>query len=148
MPGDPQPVPGIAARNGRLSACFRGVVGLVLIAYWLSMFTGTHLPRVPAAVGNHNDKLLHFSAYFGLSVLLLSWRGARGPVSWVIVRRTWLLLAAYGVFDELTQPLFDRDAEFLDWVADIFGVSLGLGMTWWVCYRFCRASARPSADCD
>ena len=28
------------------------------------------------------------------------------------------IVMAYGAFDELTQPIFGRDCEFLDWVAD------------------------------
>ena len=38
------------------------------------------------------------------------------------------ILATYAALDELTQPLFARDAELFDWLADRAGAALGLGM--------------------
>jgi VanZ family protein len=37
-----------------------------------------------------------------------------------------LVLAAYGVFDELTQPIFGRTASIRDWLADLVGIAVGL----------------------
>ncbi len=53
--------------------------------------------------------------------------------------QSWLgllaVLGAYGALDELTQPLFLRDAEVLDWVADLAGAALGLFVAQWLTCR-------------
>jgi VanZ family protein len=37
-----------------------------------------------------------------------------------------IILATFGAIDELTQPIFSRQAELLDWVADCVGVLFGV----------------------
>jgi VanZ family protein len=37
-------------------------------------------------------------------------------------------LAAWAVIDEATQPLFGRAADPLDWVYDVIGLALGIGL--------------------
>jgi VanZ family protein len=37
-------------------------------------------------------------------------------------------VALHGMLDEVTQPLFGRDAEVADWFADVAGAVLGLGL--------------------
>jgi len=37
-------------------------------------------------------------------------------------------LAAWAVVDEITQPLFARAAEPLDWVCDCLGLAAGIGI--------------------
>lgn len=98
-----------------------------LVAYWLVIFTGTHVPKVPEPleVGG-NDKALHYIAYAGLAFLLACRRGSAGPLS----RRGFALLfgiaAAYGVCDELLQIPVGRDASLYDWFADLIGALTGL----------------------
>ncbi|MDB5346753.1 MAG: hypothetical protein JWP89_5130 [Schlesneria sp.] len=107
-------------------------IGLVtlLAIYWSSMFFGTHLPRMPQSLAGHSDKLLHFCAYGGLAVLLLSWRITRGRVSIRQLLMLWLMIGAYGIFDEMTQPLVGRDSDIEDWLADLTGAAIGLAVTW------------------
>jgi hypothetical protein len=45
-------------------------------------------------------------------------------------------LIVFGGIDELTQPWFDRSAEWLDWLADVAGIGLGLVLgKLWLQYR-------------
>jgi VanZ family protein len=108
-----------------------------LVVYWLSLFAGTHSPIDPALVGPGNDKALHFSGYAGLAFLFgLVFVVKFNPFQArnVIDRPqrklfiAWLLLALYGGFDELTQPLFGRMCDFHDWLADLTGIVIGLAL--------------------
>jgi VanZ family protein len=99
-------------------------MGVVAI-YWLGMFVGTHYPTPPHTPLGNVDKWMHFSAYLGLALLLSIATAVRRPVSLAIGLAIVLLLAGYGVFDELTQPLFGRDCELLDWCADVAGILIG-----------------------
>lgn len=93
------------------------------IAYWVGIFTLTHLPArdLPKAPFNLTDKSIHALAHFGLSMIF-------GLTFWVTfpTRRGWLWLLlvggmAYGAIDEWLQIPVGRDCEFLDWVADSTG---------------------------
>lgn len=103
----------------------RGSLAL-LVVYWLTLVTATHIPKVQEPLGFRNsDKIIHFSAYALLAVLA-SWAlAAYGRWN----RRTALLLvvaiALLGVMDELTQPLFRRHADVTDWVCDLSGAIAG-----------------------
>jgi VanZ family protein len=80
-------------------------------------------PR-PVDVPLVNDKLLHAISFFVLAGLGIA---AWGRKSWIIVA---LGLAGVGGAIELLQatPFISRDAEFLDWVADLTGIALALLM--------------------
>ncbi|HEY4263157.1 MAG TPA: VanZ family protein [Schlesneria sp.] len=112
-------------------------IGLVtlLVIYWSSMFFGTHLPKMPQGLAGQSDKLLHFCAYCGLAVLLLSWRITRGRVSLSQLLLFWLMIGAYGIFDEMTQPLVGRDCDIKDWLADLTGAAIGLAVAWPIATR-------------
>ena len=100
----------------------RRLLWLLTALYWVVLFALTHTRPVHIIRGPSNDKLQHFLAYFVLGCLL-------GVTLWVARparRRIVPLLvvaagAAYGVFDELTQIPVGRDAEVLDWLADVSG---------------------------
>lgn len=110
-----------------------GWVPVLLGVYWLAIFTATHWPRLDIPGGRvllSSDKLLHFTAYMILG-LLLTWSLAtlprwrrRGILGMLTYRRGAMALAVigivalYGAFDELTQPLAGRSTELLDWLAD------------------------------
>jgi VanZ family protein len=111
-----------------------------LTCYWLAMFTGTHWPNFSLQRYPQNtDKLLHFSAYAGLSFLIalrLAFKraSAAGEVlrlpSLAIRDALWImaLIVGYSVFDEVTQPYFGRTCDFFDALADWIGGSFGLGV--------------------
>jgi VanZ family protein len=100
-----------------------------LSLYWLALFVGTHLPRLqPTFAIRHSDKWLHATAFFALAMLLAwcwSLRGAFGPRQ---AAAALAGIAAYGAFDELTQPLVNRHASAADWMADLVGAAAGLAV--------------------
>ena len=107
---------------------FSRLITIVLSAYWLVIFTATHLS--PGAVQEFDvegsDKLKHYIAYAGLAFLL----ALRSSCHARLTGRTlaWLLVAgaAYGAFDEITQEMVGREGELGDWVADVIGLVTGL----------------------
>src|SRR5688572_11442793 len=95
----------------------------VLALYWVAMFVGTHVPPDDRPRGPGHDKLMHFTAYAGLGLLMGAALRASYPGRH---RLLWLILpvgAAYGIADELLQPLVRRSAELLDWTADVGGLA-------------------------
>lgn len=98
-----------------------------LAAYWLTMFTATHIPKVPVELTPRiSDKWQHYLAYAILGAFAAWWWSLRRPFGWLAAAGLFALIATYGAFDEATQPLFGRDAELLDWRADIIGAATGL----------------------
>ena len=110
--------------RGRLA---RGLAAMTA-AYTLVLVWATHYPKPERFLGDNppSDKTLHFLAYGALAVL------AAGTIAlarrWTAVRAAGLgaALAAFAAVDEITQPLFSRDAEPLDWIFDCVGVGLGI----------------------
>lgn len=83
------------------------------IGLWLALKPpGDGPPLIPW------DKAQHFLAFWGLAGLGAA--ALPGRSLWVPA----LFLAAYGAGIEFLQalPLFDRDAEFLDWLTDLIGI--------------------------
>jgi VanZ family protein len=66
------------------------------------------------------DKLLHFTAYFGLAGLTALSIRRRRVVLWAV-----LALIAFGGILEIVQGLTGRDAEWLDEAANTLGAILG-----------------------
>lgn len=120
------------------------VLGFFLVAYWLTLFTATHVPIDPEIVVPGNDKTLHVVGYSGLGLLFgltLAWRlsprprfagkGASAPSSLPAGLRfrflgAVLVLAIYAMLDELTQPFVGRTCDPYDWLADCVGMVIGL----------------------
>jgi VanZ family protein len=125
-----------AALAGKL----RPVSTVVLVGYWLVMFTGTHWPNLSLAQYPENtDKVLHFSGYAGFSFLLAVWlwlkRASAGsePPGWsgLALRDVLLILAivvVYSIVDEVSQPPFGRTCDYRDAIADCVGGVSGLGV--------------------
>ena len=67
------------------------------------------------------DKLLHFTAYFGLAAIAAVAIGRLRPALW-----SGLALAAFGGILEIVQSFVGRDAEWGDEVANVIGVCTGL----------------------
>lgn len=102
-------------------------VRFALIAWWLAIFTGTHLPIQPSDDEPPiPDKLAHYVAFAGLGFLLPMWRGWRAPVDRKTIATCSVILASYAIFDELTQIPVGRTAEWYDGVADLCGGLTGL----------------------
>jgi VanZ family protein len=123
--------------------------------YWLALYTGTHIPNPDMLIGNHvSDKVLHFSAYFVLYIVLAT-RIRIIHEAWPSVRQTIILAAItglYSAFDEITQgiPIINRYPDVMDAVADCAGVAAAMivvGLVDWSENRI-RAASRnePSTD--
>ncbi len=115
--------------NSQLKTVRRGLA-ILLIAYWLAMFVATHVPRVPRELSlmPGGDKSQHLIAYAGLAFLI----GSRQSFGDSLGRKRALfvfgIVALYGVIDELTQIPVGRTADVYDWLADVTGAVVGLGL--------------------
>jgi len=94
---------------------------VVLGIYWLAIFTGTHLPKIPQSVPLLDDKAIHFTAYFFLVVQMCY---ATNSTRWF---RRFAAIAGiamiYGAIDELSQGLVpNRTPDLLDYAADVAGI--------------------------
>lgn len=109
--------------------------------YSLLHFGGTHLRIQPAVAKTVGDKSLHFMSFFGLGSLLALYpaRSMREAVIRLVG------LALWAGFDELTQPFFRRQAEWLDWTADVAGGTTGYLVTTailtWIRHRATKTAA-------
>lgn len=102
------------------------------VAYTCVLVFATHYPRpeelLEGLLGRNqpSDKTLHFVAYAVLAAL--------ATTTWLTARRTAhrsiaplaIALAGFGAIDEITQPLFRRHAEPLDWIYDCVGIAIGI----------------------
>ncbi len=99
---------------------------ILLAIYWILLFTGTHLPKVPSAGIPHIDKVQHAVAFAGLA-FLLAWAV---PASGKNVRTkmiiAFLVAACYGMIDEWTQGWVQRTTDLHDYYADCGGALLGI----------------------
>jgi VanZ family protein len=78
-----------------------------------------------AGVENGFDKVLHFTAYFGLAGIATVALGQRRAALWAAVA-----LATFGGILEIVQSFVGRDAEWGDEFANILGVCAGLLAGW------------------
>lgn len=105
---------------------------LALACYWLALFIGTHIPieRLPLNRGSA-DKLAHVAAFAALALLLaVAWRLSTGRLPARHLPWLWLIVVLYGAIEEITQPLVNRMASPIDWLADALGALLGLAVFW------------------
>src|SRR4051812_30181633 len=102
----------------------RRILWGLTIAYWAIMFVSTHLPPKNLPNIGVNDKLEHFFAYGLLSGMMGVTLWVAFPTSRWVSRLPLLIVvgaAAYGAFDELTQPLTHRTCDIHDWFGDCAG---------------------------
>jgi len=107
---------------------YRRLISFVLAVYWSALFVSTHVP-VPQSFDfpEGSDKGLHWAAYAGLGFLSCLWRSVR------IKRFTagqyagiGIVLAIYGLADELLQIPVHRTADVVDYLFDLLGIGSGL----------------------
>lgn len=104
---------------------------LLLVAYWITLATVTHVPTLPKGSMSFGDKNIHFFAYTVLAFLIgWAWTTRRPffPAGMMLV---FALGTLYGAIDELTQiPIPGRSAECYDWLADVAGTTTGIVLFW------------------
>jgi hypothetical protein len=114
-------------RSARLALALAWATAL----YTCVLVYGTHHPRPERLIGTGagvpSDKSLHVAAYTVLAALAAAWLWAAGR--WTPRGLVGLIaaLALFAAVDEITQPLFSRHADPLDWLADGRGMALGIG---------------------
>lgn len=111
----------------------RRVVLYTCITLWVAAFVATHIPAAgvpPIAV---RDVTLHAIGYFGLATAMwltvFAYRGRAGRRAIMVIS----ILAVYGAFDEITQPLVNRCAAWGDWFADVIGVLIAVVLLEIIC---------------
>ena len=109
---------------------------VLLVLIWLTLAILTHIP-VPHAIHEMGswDKVAHLIAYLSLGFFLTIGRvpGLRhGGVC-------LLVLALYGVLDEVLQMPVGRTASRYDWIADVIGATLGIA----IAKQLMKASSVP-----
>ena len=120
----------------------RGVLRIIFVAYWITLFGLTHLPKLPAYPGpRYKDKFAHAAAY-ALLVRLAVAAWPLGPGSAARSAANWFaVLSSYAAVDELLQPLVGRSCTLGDWLADTAGVALAIAV-WLI------RTGKPSSTVD
>jgi VanZ family protein len=95
--------------------------------YFLALCIGTHIPSVSHESISDIDKVLHFSGYAGLTLLvLIGWELTIGVLEPKHYFAVWLAGTLYGALDEWTQIPVRRTCDMNDWLADVLGIVCGL----------------------
>jgi VanZ family protein len=124
---------------------FRRSLWVATGLYWAFIFVLTHIDLPPGPPGGINDKVAHVLAYGALAgaiyVTLWANRPAMVGLGWKVL----VICAAYGAVDEWLQalPFIHRSCELLDWLADLTGILIAVGVL--VAVRK-YVSRRPLAD--
>ena len=124
-------VPMVDSSNHRRRRMLRVVFIVGFILYSVTLIVATHLPRIPTITRWPGvDKLLHFSAYGCQTILAMGVLYFTKDLVLKNVACLIVVLTAFGAADELTQPMFHRQAELFDWLADCAGVLFGVCVVW------------------
>lgn len=110
------------------------LLAIATAAYSVFLVFSTHYPRPDELLrrlmldgpNSPSDKSLHFMAYGVLGLLAAATAWAYGRLNPRSAVRLVAALAAAAVIDEVTQPIFERFAEPLDWVCDVAGIGIGV----------------------
>ena len=87
------------------------------------------------------DKLLHFTAYFGLAAIATVALRARRQVLWVLAA-----LVVLGGMLEVVQGMIGRDADVRDEIANMLGVLCGGLVGWGIVILLAKLVARRPRD--
>ncbi len=123
---------------------FRKSIGIAILMIYLSItFFLTHIDLSNTMLDYRNfpsefqivDKIYHFTSYSILMFLVLfamthpevgGKRKDRVRIASAKRLVMWcLFVVCYGVFDECSQPMFNRSFEVLDLFANFFGIAVG-----------------------
>ena len=111
-------------------------LGVVLLAaYWLAIFVGTHLPSIIDFSPSVNDKSKHFIAFFVLGGLMCY--VTNSPRWFRRFATIGLVGMTYAAIDELTQHLVPgRHPDLMDFLADSVGLWTAIGI--YLLAKWCR----------
>lgn len=104
---------------------------LPIIIYAVLIFIGSSISTLPSEIPDFDfmDKFIHFMEYFIFGILL--WRSAykwnKIAKSLMFITIVFSIGAFYALSDEFHQLYVPgRDGNLYDWLADIFGLAVGL----------------------
>ena len=119
IPPPPDALPGLWQR----------VLDLLAAVYACVLVSATHHPKPAEIVGPNapGDKTLHLIAYTLLGGAVAAAVASRGGWNWRSAATVFVALALFAAADEITQPLFGRFADILDWAYDELGLVAGIG---------------------
>ncbi len=102
-----------------------------LSIYWPLLFIATHAPvQEIGRQSGMSDKTMHWLAYMGLVFFVWLAVSPYDKVNWRKAK-VWVILAVivwYGVMDEWLQSFVGREARVDDFLADMIGAVVGLGL--------------------
>jgi VanZ family protein len=98
---------------------------VLLVGYWICLTIATHYPKLNAPEIPGSDKTAHVLVYLGLMLFWSGW-AMTYPITIKNLIKGWLIVLAAGAMDEITQPMFQRFADFNDWLADGAGATVGV----------------------
>lgn len=121
---------------------------VVLVVYWILLFSGTHLPSPPKTGMPGSDKSQHFIAFFGLATLLCWAIPARKrplrKIFWVLV-----IAVSYAAFDEWSQGFVpNRQVDIKDFYTNVLGILAAIACYAMAIVMFSKSAFRPSYDFD
>ena len=122
----------------RPSRPLRLIILAICAGLWITAFVMTHVPIQHMPQIRVSDRLLHALGFFALAgaLWLTLWsRGITGRD-----RPRWILatMMIYAAFDETTQELVGRSPDVVDWMADVCGAVIAVGL----CEAFIRHALR------
>jgi len=94
---------------------------ILIIAVFAGEFIATHIPAAKMPRVYYSDKTLHLIAYAVLGAVFILGLLVRGTRLRNIIFTGVIFFPLYGCFDEITQPLVNRTADYRDWRMDMFG---------------------------
>lgn len=122
---------------------------IVLLSFWVLLFTATHIPGPDLPPVQVSDKMIHAGAFFLLGLLLYITLWVRGGKISGIWWKVLVVLMLYGALDEWTQQFVNRDTDIHDWMADCTGVAAAVAVM--VLVQFvtcCRRAAKNASRTD
>lgn len=126
----------------------RRAVLLTCVGTWLIAAVATHIPapqHIPVRV---SDKTLHLVGFFVLASLFWLSLTAYGVRGWRRMIAVACIMAVYAAIDEATQAWTRRDPDVGDWLADVIGTVLAVGVfeiVTWVGRKTLRRLGAPRA---
>lgn len=101
------------------------LIYIPLAVYWTLLLVGTSLPADSVPGFGIGDKLLHFFAYFVLTVLLSLTLLMQNKYHFLKEKHilfSIIIASVYGLLDEIHQSYIPgRSNDILDWIADTLG---------------------------
>jgi VanZ family protein len=126
----------------------RRLCQVVLGAYWLLIFTLTHIPPSHLPHVNLWDKLEHLLAYGALGGLLFLTLWFTRPTLSQIGILTLAIGMMYGAVDEWLQIPVHRDCDLIDWFSDTTGLAIAVVCMTAIRWRLTRDLKPQSATSE